>query len=227
MVHARASVMQGEAPGRAAHRVGRTIPGEAPLCPVRVRAPAPSLLATTNAVRPPAPSKGVTFLGALMLPPYQGIKVTAAPGPYRSSTKGTRPDLDGGNGRDSRERPAFGPVAQLGERRVRNAEVAGSIPARSTRVVGDELASTGGHKVIVRAPGAPLPGSKTRGNYICRRGDARSGVTASVVPARGPSSGGRRDHTGAVSGCGCGCRRGWGASGRAWGSPGATRVNDR
>ena len=33
-----------------------------------------------------------------------------------------------------REVPTVGPLAQLGERRVRNAEVVGSIPMRSTRL---------------------------------------------------------------------------------------------
>src|SRR5690606_13663621 len=72
------------------------------------------------------------------------------------STRGTKIELElASRPRSVYTRPCCGPVAQLGERRVRNAEVGGSNPLGSTKAKAHRKRFSGG--LLVWLPDATLP----------------------------------------------------------------------
>src|SRR5690606_36569537 len=75
------------------------------------------------------------------------------------SARGTKIELElASRPRSVYTRPCCGPVAQLGERRVRNAEVGGSNPLGSTKAKAHRKRFSGG--LLVLLPDATLPGLK-------------------------------------------------------------------
>src|SRR3954465_13533655 len=65
-------------------------------------------------------------------------------------------------------RPRLGPVAQLGERLVRNEEVSGSIPLRSTKPIPDPHPSLGSLVIAAASSAlAPEPDSHPRKRRRC------------------------------------------------------------